>query len=338
MVRHGLFGESFSVKESTTTKYLRIVHSSAIRSFQWPRERIIALLLFLGDKKRAFPNGFKKVLVYVLFPIVSGLVTYFGWKVQTQPAYWPDFLTNSFITYAAARSFIVSTVCAFVAFIVCRALLPLLFYVPHAMSFRSMGLLEASVRENGMKSCIIKYLKWHDSKKRIKVICISGRNLFGSQGPLFESANAGRLQVLFPKTDRENPTIKARYDTYNKDFRADTYPSVDDLVREVKISKEALKQNARNGIHEHNELCMWRVVLLSSHCIVQNYFPNHSGCHSDTAPVFVYYKEPECPHSWRGARCKGFLGDFADCDGFSDAPRAARSGQIAANKAAGMAD
>ena len=214
------------------------------------------------------------------------------------PVYWPDILESHSITYAATRSFFVSTVSAFLAFIICRAILPLLFYAPHAMSMRSMGLLEASVRKDGMRSSVEKYLKWHEADRPIKVICISGRNLFGSQGPLFEAAEKGQLEVLFPQSDENNPTVKARYSTYKADFRTDTYPTLTDLVREINISKAALKQNARNKIFEHAELCMWRVVLLSNHCLVQNYFPNHTGCHSDSAPVFVFYKEPECPHSY----------------------------------------
>lgn len=149
-----------------------------------------------------------------------------------------------------------------------------------------------------MRSSINKYLKWHEPAQPIKVICISGHNLFGSEAPLFDAAKSGQLQVLFPQSDENNPTIKARYATYKSDFKTDTYPTVARLVEEINTSKDALKQNTRNKIYEHAELCMWRVVLLSDHCLVQNYFPNHTGCHSDTAPVFVFFKEPECPHSY----------------------------------------
>jgi hypothetical protein len=286
------------MRESKSKQFLTSADATAIKILQWPGQRLIALLLFLGDKKRLFPNGFKKTLVYLLIPIVSGLVTYWGLKDQAEPGYWPNILGNLGITYAVTRSFLVSTVCAFLAFIICRALLPLMFYAPHAMSMRSMGLLEASVRKGGMQSAIVKFLRWHDSDKPVKVICISGHYLFGSQGPLFQLAEKGQLEVLFPQSDKSNPTIKARYATYNANFRADTYPTLGDLVREIEISKNVLRKNAGNKISEHAELCMWRVVLLSDHCIVQNYFPNHSGRHSDSAPVFVFYREPECPHSY----------------------------------------
>lgn len=269
-----------------------------VKILRWPGEKSIALLLYLGDKKRLFPDAFKKVLIYVLVPLIGGLATYFGWGNIPQPIYWPDILETHHITYTASRSFLISLVCGFFAFLVCRVILPMLFYVPHAMSMRSMGLLESSVRKDGMLSSIQKNLQWHDNKQSIKVICISGHNLFGLKGPLFEIAKVGKLEVLFPFSDNSNPTIKARYETYNPDFRIDTYPSVDDLVEEIKKSKNALMQNSRNKKYEHKELCMWRVVILSSHCIVQSYFPNRDGCHSDSAPVFVYSKEIDCPHSY----------------------------------------
>jgi hypothetical protein len=257
------------------------------------------VLLYLGDKKRAFPHGFKMALVYIVTFLVAWFAAHLGWSdEQAEPSWWPNRFDNYSFTFARIFSFGISLISGFFVFIFCRAIVPLLFFAPHAMAMRSMGLLEASVNKNGMHSALRKYLKWHDDDKKIKVICISGRNLFGSQGLLFEAAEKGRLEVLFPQSDENNPTIKARYSTYNPEFRKDIYPTLADLVREINISKDSLKQNARNTIYEHAELCMWRVVILSDHCIVQNYFPNWSGCHSDLAPIFVFEKEPDCPHSY----------------------------------------
>lgn len=201
------------MNDTPAKKLLNSADAILVSILRFPGERVIALLLYLGDKKRLFPDGFKKVLIYVLWPFVGGIVTYIGWGDQAVPPYWPDFLENNHLTFAAFRSFIISGVCGFCAYVFFRVILPLLFYAPHAMAMRSMGLLESSVRKDGMQSAIKKNLKWHDKKQPIKVICISGRNLFGSQAPLFDTSTVGQLEVLFPFSDENNPTIKARYMT-----------------------------------------------------------------------------------------------------------------------------
>ncbi len=96
----------------------------------------------------------------------------------------------------------------------------------------------------------------------------------------------------------DNPTISSRYGTYKERIQKSNYPSNADLVREIDISKDLLKGNVENKVFVHDELCMWRVVILSEHCLVQNYFPNHSGCQSDASPVFVFEKEEKFSHSY----------------------------------------
>jgi hypothetical protein len=153
-----------------------------------------------------------------------------------------------------------------------------------------------------MQNAIKKFLKWHNQVVPIKVICISGHNLFTTadnpNAPLAKYVNEGLVQALFPKSEEQNPTIKARYETYGASFKSSKYPSVGDLVREIDISKSLIRKHGNNKVFEHDELCMWRVVILTEHCIVQNYFPNHAGCQSDLSPVFVFEKELDCPFSY----------------------------------------
>jgi hypothetical protein len=170
--------------------------------------------------------------------------------------------------------------------------------MPHAVAMYSMGLLEASIKENGMETALKKFLKWQKEDEPVKVICISGRKLFGYGAPLEAIARAGRIEALLPISNKDNTTIRFRYETYKPNFRKSIYPTPDDLVREIEISKGILLENIENKIYEHDELCMWRVVLLSNHCLVQNYFPNFSGEHSTISPVFVFFKETVCPHSY----------------------------------------
>ncbi len=103
-----------------------------------------------------------------------------------------------------------------------------------------------------------------------------------------------------PVSDTATATIDARYHSYNEDFRRAVYPSPEELVREVDISKSFLRTIPGNRITEHNILCMWRVILLDDYCIVQNYFPQTPGGHrhSDDAPVFVFEKSTECSFSY----------------------------------------
>jgi hypothetical protein len=215
---------------------------------------------------------------------------------------WAEHLQNNLVSFSAVVSFFCATITGFLSFLTIRVVLPLLFYVPQSFSMRSMGLLEAITEENGMQLALGKYFKWHEDGKSIRVICINGGTLFGQpqsgKGPLFDHAKNGHLEVLMPKSSPQNPTIRARYETYKPDFKKTTYPQIEDLVRSIEISKGILAENTNNRILEHDELCMWRVVLLSEHCIVQNYFPNHRGCHSDASPAFVFEKEPDCPYSY----------------------------------------
>src|SRR5689334_1624595 len=129
----------------------------------------MAALLFLGDKKRAFPEAFKKGLAYLIFPIVVGFASYTGFQQQTPPSSWTKYHLDQqkIISYAAVRSFVVSTGCSLCSFIILRVFLPLSFFTPHAVAMRSMGLLEASVHKDGMRKRLQKYMSYHDATKAV---------------------------------------------------------------------------------------------------------------------------------------------------------------------------
>lgn len=278
-----------------------------IGGLQWPFVSFLKFLLWLGDKKRAFPSMFGKVLKWGVAPIVTLAITWFGFKADDPSQFWIEhcqWLESHNIKYAVVWSFVASSLTYTGVIVMSKVLLPLLIYAPHAVSMRSMGLVEARIQHEGMQKTLNKYLQFHDKSKPVKVICISGFSLFtrvgkdGDTAPLYKYAREGNLHVLMPRSDPTNPTIKERYDTYSLGYRKSHYQKIGRLIDEIDASKDFLRENTGNILKEHNALCMWRVVLLSGHCFVQNYFPNHSGCQSDFSPVFVFEKEDDCPHSY----------------------------------------
>jgi hypothetical protein len=137
------------------------------------------------------------------------------------------------------------------------------------------------------------------------LICISGSSLFTlprtgeGDPPLGSFAESGMLRVLMPKSTADNPTIKHRYSEYRTEFRRRNYPAIDDLIKEIEHNKRFVRMNDRNVVIEHDQLLMWRLVLLSHRCIVQNYFPNHTGEDSDDSPIFVFERtSAKCRYSY----------------------------------------
>lgn len=262
-------------------------------------------LLWLSDKKRAFPGLFAKVLKPITAVAVGTTLTLTGLQQQVPPPYWQAHF--AWAPYNFVRPLVSATTTAALVLIVINAILPLAAYIPHAVAMRSMGLLEARVRKGSTRNfadqCVRRYLRYHNDGEPIRIICISGRDLFVDysadfQAPLRAFAEKGHLHVLFPRSDPSNSTVMERYATYSDAFRASNYPTIEDLVLEIKRSKDFLTRNGDNKAWEHDVLCMWRVVLLSDHCIVQNYFPNRSGCNSDMSPIFVFEKEADCIFSY----------------------------------------
>jgi hypothetical protein len=177
--------------------------------------------------------------------------------------------------------------------LVLGVVLPFVFIAQRAIAMETMGLDWASI-DGDMHDQLRWYLGFHPDQERIKVLCISGRSLFretldGTDPPLTKWAKDGRLDVIAPISSASNPTVMERFETYSGDFRSLHYPNgVSDLVHEIEVGKGFLRAFPRNTLEEHDILCMWRVVILKDHCLVQSYFPNSDGDESDHAPLFVY--------------------------------------------------
>ena len=177
-----------------------------------------------------------------------------------------------------------------------RGFLPFLYYAPHAVAMRTMGLVSASTAPGAGQKELRKYVSLQPQDARVRVICISGRYLFresriaGKDPPLLSAAERGLVDVVMPRADLNNQTIRERFNTYLPGHRKSLYPhGIDGLVREIEEGQTYLKEvNASNSVVEHDMLCMWRVIVLPTHCIIQNYFPNTTGDESDNAPVFVF--------------------------------------------------
>lgn len=181
-----------------------------------------------------------------------------------------------------------------------RGLCPSLFFVPQAISMHSMGLLYVTTDPSECHKYMEECVAAHDSALPVKVICISGRHLFREptydcggeikNTPLHSLAKEGKLEVIMPKAQATNPTIKYRYGTYTSDYKTTHgIKNMTQFLTEIKNGRSFLKES-RNRMFEHDILCMWRVIILSQHCIIQNYFPNRSGTHSYLSPCFVYRK------------------------------------------------
>jgi hypothetical protein len=194
-----------------------------------------------------------------------------------------------------------------------RGAVPVLRYSAHGSSLRELGLHLVFTDEKAYCRIVSRLVSEHPKHERVRVICISGKYLFAEPKtpsneptPLYDHAQSGLLDVLMPVNDPKNPTIRARFDTYNEEFkRQHHYEKVKDLVEEVAMSKNKLSDHKRNRVTEHTILCLWRVVILQKHCIVQTYFPNPRGVGSNEAPIFVFQRHPTNENF-------GYYGTFAN--------------------------
>jgi len=180
-----------------------------------------------------------------------------------------------------------------------RGLVPALRYAHHSADMRALGfhaVHQFGRRGKNYAQIVADLVKHHPKNERVRVICISGKLLFVVGGtnneepsPLHELAQRGMLDVIMPITNSANVTIRGRYGEYSEEYRQRcSYTSIESLVYEIRSGKDMLAENVRNTCTEHDILCMWRVVLLKKHCIVQSYFPNSRGEASQDAPVFVF--------------------------------------------------
>jgi hypothetical protein len=184
-----------------------------------------------------------------------------------------------------------------------RGLLPMLAILPQAIAMKNLGLMFVSTSHGECARLILKASSEHNPNEKVKVICISGRYLFreirmpGDDGvslPLHDLAMKGQLDVIMPVSNSNNATIKARYGTYTKEFlMANGIPNIQRFIDyEIEAGKEFL-QHYENDVCEHDILCMWRVIIFSEHCLVQNYFPNATKAESYRAPMFMYAKRAD---------------------------------------------
>jgi hypothetical protein len=179
-------------------------------------------------------------------------------------------------------------------FVLLRLSLPVFTIAQRAVAMYEMGLRWASVTSGDSDRLLRYYLKKHHNEaERIKVICISGQLLFGTQKtakdcPLGPWAQRGLLDAVMPSSSQTNPTVWHRWITYGEDIKRDHYSDVGKLVKEIDDGKTLLKSHPNNTLSEHRILCMWRVVILHDHCLVQCYFPNVAGNISSMAATFVY--------------------------------------------------
>jgi hypothetical protein len=201
--------------------------------------------------------------------------------------------------------FLCSLIVGFVLkFLLFEGLLPLLAYLPKTIANRTLGFEAVAVEEDASLSITARYAKEHHGDEKVKVLCISGRHLFGPEAtpagafpPLKELASLGKLEVIMPISDGSNKTIAERFSTYGSGGESIGVPTLKDLITEVERGKDVLRKNRGNILLEHDILCMWRVVLFPRICIVQNYFPNAQGEASYKAPTLVFERidgEPNC--------------------------------------------
>lgn len=184
-----------------------------------------------------------------------------------------------------------------------RGLFPLLFYVPQSIAMRGLGLAYISGEHEESWKQINKALDAHKSNEKIRVICIRGEYLFakavdphGKISPLHQAAQDGKLEVIMPVSLESNPTVSNRYSCLSSDYKKrNQIRTIEAYVRSIGQNKEFLRDFS-NVYYEHNILCMWRVILFSDQCVVQNYFPCPPGEHSYLAPTFIFNKATEYPN------------------------------------------
>lgn len=234
------------------------------------------------------------ILIMVLVFVLSSLTAL---DTLANPAWWP--VSSATLSMSNALRGIISLLLGILLTQpIARALLPMLTILPMAIATKNLGLMYVSTNYNECHRFFLKACSEHDSREKVRVICISGRYLFrelrlpGDDGislPLHDLASKGQLEVVMPQSDPQNPTIKERYKTYSNDFLiANGVQTMDRFINfEIEAGKDFLLSH-NNEVYEHNILCMWRVIIFSEHCLVQNYFPNVSKAESFRAPMFMY--------------------------------------------------
>jgi hypothetical protein len=246
-------------------------------------------MLWLDKKRVQHPRVFRLVFGLTVALCNPWILTAFGVPDIKQPSgvtCSADLWRVGMMTATGAAGVVEGLVLSEVFFL----LLPLVLYVPQTIAMKTLGLLFVTLNYRELIRLTKVFASQARSRARIRVACITGKHLFRSPGsPLYEDALVGNLEVLMPRSSTVNPTVATRYATYPQQQReAEGIPGIADYVREIDLSKDFLLSHG-NTVYEHDMLLPWRILLIDTRCIVQNYFPNSRGEQSHKAPAFVFH-------------------------------------------------
>jgi hypothetical protein len=273
----------------------------------WYQRSFLALFRLFGlvDRSRkGHPFGWHVITGTISFAAFSVPSYLNGLDKIGGPEWWPAIgvLTPGRVTVAL----IGLAGGTFLKFLFFDGLVSLLAYLPGTIANRELGFHAVALDETASIRFTAEQAKKHSRDRKVRVLCISGRFLFGTEQtptglfpPLKDMASSGLLDVVMPVSDPRNLTIAERFSTYTSETGpAIGISSIDDFVAEIDRGKKLLSKNSGNLLSEHNMLCMWRVVLFDTVCVVQNYFPNKHGTASYKAPTFVFEKVASSPNCY----------------------------------------
>jgi hypothetical protein len=261
-----------------------VVNPTADAFVRWAFSKIH----WIAKLKRAYPKSARLLVL-----LACGLIAHTLWRYPIEPlvsrfGFGPE---SNFYFYSAAR-IAAQLLLGAIAIPILTFGLQLLMIAQRSIAAYELGLCWLSSTGGDINHLVSWFLHGHPGADRIRVICISGSHLFGSEtegldSPLRPWAERGLLDVVMPVSSPRHPTVLERHKRYRGELEKLQYPDANALVEEIKRGKAYLRSRG-NTVTEHNILCMWRVIILQNYCLVQNYFPNLSGRNSDHAPTFVY--------------------------------------------------
>ena len=260
---------------------------------------IFSFIRFVGECRKKRTTAYHVVLLLVITP----LFTYLNYSVfhnLDSILLYISITSHKWQSVGNGWKYFLMGALSLVATYSLNILFPFLYYCCNAIAMTELGLVEVSTSKNASFKFQRKYRKLHLSDNKIKVICISGKYIFGLETdddnlplPLHKDAKDGKLDVIMPSSTPANKTITLRWETYSTAYRhKNNINTIQAFLDEISINKGFLERH-QNTTFEHNILCMWRVIIFDRHCIMQNYFPNDTHDDSYKAPVFVFERPPE---------------------------------------------
>lgn len=163
---------------------------------------------------------------------------------------------------------------------------------PH---LREIGLVETiapiSSKNPSYSNTVKSYREKHENDQKIRIICMAGRSVFRKKhSPLYEDMIHGNLAVIFPRPHVEGASFKARAESAPKDEKSEY--TTKGMTESSQASVEAALEN-KCDVYFHEQICIWRVVLFSEHCVVQSYLPNRGEEGHMREPILVFSKSAE---------------------------------------------